>query len=376
MSLSKKTLAFLALSIAAFLGATLWTLDRLVTSKLARVEREQMSAEVADARALLVHCAREYGERLSGWSDWDPMAEFLRDGNQAFLDQNVQLSTLRDELHADVFVIARDEGAPVYSGQLDAARGSIQACSNEFLEQLTPAGLMRPGAAFTGLLALSEHSYIVSSRPIHTTAGADGPVPGRLVAAREIDPAWLQNLHELSSLALELRRTSEAPADELEHAAREALASGAGSFVAQNGEHWASAYGTLPDLYGRPTLVLHVARESSVRQGGREILRGVLLTLVAGGMLLGIGLFLAARRALVDPVERLLGCTRRLWRGERSHVILRSGDELEALASDINRMTDAVFEIEEAIQNAHAGPADTTAPALPGQPAQYSQRPG
>ncbi len=364
MNLPHKTLAFVVLSIAAFIGAALWFIDGQVLSRLARVEREQSAADVTDACAMLRHCADEYGESLASWSDWDSMAQFLGDGNQAFLNANMNLSALT-ELQADVLVIARDEGVPVYATQIDEAGTALEPCADDFLEQLTPRGLMRPGEPFTGLLALRGRTYIVSSRPIHTTTGADAPARGRLVTAQEIDKSWLQGVRKFCPLELQLTRSSEEPSGPEEREARTTLVSGVGSFVAESSEQQISGYGLLPDLYGKPALVLHVTRERAVRRAGHEIMLGILGTLAGGGLVLSLLAYWAARRSVLQPIQSLLACTRRLWRGERSHVVFHSGDELEALARDINRMTDAVLATEEALQDVQRTPVDGAAPALP-----------
>jgi len=374
MSLSNKTLLFVVLSIAAFVGLTLWVADGLLVSRLARIEREQTAAEVTDACALLRHCAKEYGEHAASWSDSDAMAQFLRDGNEAFLNSKVSLAALSDELRADVLVIAREEGVPVYATQVNEAGNALEPCAPDFLEQLTPRGLMRPGGPFTGMLALQDRTYIVSSRPIHTASGADGPVRGRLVTAQEIDQGWLQNAREFCSFQMQLTRSSDEPSGAEERAARETLHKGAGNFVAESSAQQISGYGLLPDLYGQPALVLHVTRERALHQAASAIFGGVLWTLVCGGIVLSLLAYWATRRVVLEPVQRLLACTRRLWAGERSHVVFKSGDELEALARDINRMTDAVFECEEALQNAMRAPAGEPPAALPTIPLQNVRR--
>lgn len=374
MSLSNKILVFVVLSIAATLGCALWSIDRQLSSGLARVERKQAASEVAEACALVRHLAKDYGERAAGWSDSDELSRFLRDGNQAFLDRRVNPAALAGELHADVLVIAREEGLPVFAAQSNAEGSALETCSPDFLEHVTPRGLTRPGAPFTGLLALEGHTYLVSSRPIRTSKGLDGPVRGRLVTAQELDREWLQGLREFGALELELSRASDEAQGAEALAAREALRKGAGSFVAESSEQQLSGYGLLPDIYGQPALELRLVRERSVHAAGRELLGGILWTLVGGGVALCLLGYWATRRALVQPVQRLLACTRRLWAGERSHVVFKGGDELAALARDINRMTDAVFECEEALQNAMRDPAAEPPSALPANPRETARR--
>jgi sensor domain CHASE-containing protein/HPt (histidine-containing phosphotransfer) domain-containing protein len=353
MSLRGKTLAFVVLSVAALVGATLWVIDGLVMRELAQVEREETARKVADVRSVVQRCMKEYGDRFSDWTDWDDMAQFLADGNRAFLDSNVSLASLADQIHADFFVVERNDGTIVHATQVDAARSALEPCASAFLAHVTPHGLMRPGNSYAGLLAFRDSTYIVSSRPIHKSNGADGPVQGRLVSAERLNDAWIQRLEGFTFLELRFTRTSETPLEEEELTAREALAAGADSFVAETGPDHISGYGLLQDIYGKPALVLQVSRGRSVSMHGQEIVSWAMLTLVSGGLVLCLLSMWAVGQGALRPLQRLLGGTHKLQRGERTHVIVRSGDEFQELAHDFNQMSDAIFEREEALKSTH-----------------------
>jgi HPt (histidine-containing phosphotransfer) domain-containing protein/HAMP domain-containing protein len=178
-------------------------------------------------------------------------------------------------------------------------------------------------------------------------------VPGRLVTACKLDDAWVRRLEGFTFLELEFARSAETPMEEEQLAAREALAAGADSFVAETSEQQISGYGLLQDLYGKPALVLRVSRNRNVRTHGEEIVSWTMLTLLSGGLVLCLLAMWATGRGALRPLERLLSGTHKLQRGERTHVIIHSGDEFQALAHDFNQMSDAIFEREEALKGAH-----------------------
>lgn len=353
MRLRAKSLAYVVLSVAALVGATLWVIEGVVMRELAQVEHEETSRKVADVRSVVQRCLREYGDSWSDWTEWDDMAQFLADGNQAFLDSNISLTSMAEQKHSDFFAVERDDGTLVYATQVGESREALEPCSTEILAHLTPRGLMRPGESFEGLLAFRDCTYIVSSRPIHRTNGSNGSVTGRLVTGERLNEAWIRRLEGFTFLELEFTRTAVTPLEEEELEARETLAAGADSFVAESGEDHISGYGLLQDIYGKPALVLHVSRGRGVRTHGLEIVSWTLLTLLCGGFVLCLVTMWAVGRGALSPLQRLLGGTHKLRRGERSHVIVHSGDEFQELAHDFNQMSDAIFEREEALKSAH-----------------------
>jgi sensor domain CHASE-containing protein/HPt (histidine-containing phosphotransfer) domain-containing protein len=353
MKLRRKTLAFVVLSVAALVGATLWVIDGLVLRELTQAEHEETVRKVADVRSVVQRCVQEYVDSFADWTEWDDMARFLVDGNKPFLDSNVSLAALADQIHADFFIVQREDGKLVDATQVAESRKALEPCAAEILAHLTREGLMRPGGPYGGLLSLREHTYVVSSRPIHHSDLSPAAVSGRLVTGRRIDAGWVERLEGFTFLDLQFTRSGETPLEEEELAAREALASGAGSFVAETSPERISGYGLLEDLYGKPALVLHVGRERNVRVHGHEIVRWTMLTLVSGGLILCLISLWATGRGALRPLQRLLDGTHKLQHGERTHVIIRSSDEFQELAQDFNRMSDAIFEREDALQSAH-----------------------
>jgi sensor domain CHASE-containing protein len=190
MSLRSKTLAYVVLAIAALVGATLWVIDGVVMRELAQAEHEETSGKVADVHSVVQRCVKEYVDSFSDWTEWDDMAQFLADGNEAFLHSNVNVASLGEQIHAQCFIVERDDGTVVFATQIDLAGKELEPCSSEFLTHLTPRGLMRTGDSYGGLLALRDCTYVVSSRPIHKSDFTAGPVAGRLITAQRIDK-WI-----------------------------------------------------------------------------------------------------------------------------------------------------------------------------------------
>ncbi len=353
MSLRRKTLAFVVLSVAALMGATLWVIDGVVMSEFARAEREDVAHKVADVQAVVQRCVQEYGQRFADWTDWDDMDQYLADGNQAFLDSNVSLSALADQIHADFFVVERTDGTRVHAVQVNQARDALEPCAERILRHLDARGLMRPGDSFAGLLAFPDCTYVVSSRPIRKSDGTPGPVEGRLVTGERLNQAWIERLKGFTFLELSFTRTAETPIENEELGAREALAAGATSHVAETSPSCISGYGLLDDIYGSPALVLHVACDREMLERAHTILGWTMYTLLGGGLVLAGCAFFFVRRGLLRPLQLLLDGTRTLREGRHTQVILRTSDEFQDLARNFNAMSDAILEREEALTRAH-----------------------
>ena len=353
MSLRRKSLLFVLFSLAARMGATLWVIDGIVMDEFARAERDDMTHKVADVQSVVQRCVGEYGERFADWTEWDDMAQFLADGNPAFLDSNVTPSALAEQIHADFFVVQREDGTRVHAVEVNEARDALVPCSERILKHLDVRGLMRPGAPFAGLLAFPDRTYVVSSRPIHRSDGSDGAAAGRLVPGEQLNQAWIERLKGFTFLELSFTRTAETPLENEELGAREALAAGATSFVAETSASCLSGYGLLEDVYGRPALVVHVAADRLMLEHAHTILNWTMYTLLGGGLVLSACAWFFTRRTLIRPLRSLLEGTRRLSEGQPTEVILRTRDEFQELARDFNAMADAIVEREQELTRAH-----------------------
>jgi diguanylate cyclase (GGDEF)-like protein len=141
-----------------------------------------------------------------------------------------------------------------------------------------------------------------------------------------------------------------APVDNF--AARELKAgrSGAAEYVGYDGTRVVGAYASVEPL--GLGLVVELSRDQALKPVTSIIESGLVFMALAVALLALISLYLSAR--LVAPIRKLIAAAEALRGGERIHLEVSSGTELDHLAELFNHMSAAVSEREEGLRESAA----------------------
>jgi signal transduction histidine kinase/CheY-like chemotaxis protein len=302
------------------------------------VERGELEARLAAQREALAALALELAERTVDWADWDDLALFLHDGNEAFRDANIAHDSMAS-VGWDVFVVARADGLERVAVARDREQGVLIGLPEGLRAHLPH--LLREGPPRAGYARVGDLVYVVASRAIRMTDTSPGPSAGRLLVARRVDEAWLSRLRTLTRLSTTLAWHG-SPAAPDEARAHRALGPDTPTWLDGDDPSVIHGWTLAPDVYGRPTLVVGLDRARALRGHAEDVVAMSTWALVGGGLALVLLSLVGLSRGLLRPLERLVDAAGRLEHGERVVVPVGSRDELGHLARTFNRMAGTI----------------------------------
>jgi sensor domain CHASE-containing protein len=188
MTLHKSTLAVIGAIILitiVIISAFMW---QLMTSNLSELEEEDVSREV-DGILFAFHEELSALNRIGGdWASWNETRDFVLDGNEEYVQANLDEVTLAN-LGVNFMLFFNRSGGLVYGKAIALdSKETVQVLPD--LTDLPHDDLLTahasPGDNLTGIMALPQGLMMVSSRPILDNQW-NGPITGTLIVGRLLD---------------------------------------------------------------------------------------------------------------------------------------------------------------------------------------------
>ncbi|MCC7399364.1 MAG: Hpt domain-containing protein [Planctomycetes bacterium] len=350
MRLRSKVLCGVVLGVAG-LGAGIYVATgALVMDGLAQSERSDADAGTRQTGEVVATMLDEYLVRMNDWANWDDMAQFVADGNQEFVDANIEAGAMAG-LQWDTVMVARPGAEDRLLTALDPARTQFVTADPALVAELrdpTTHGAL--GAPRSGLLVIGDTVWITASRDVRRTDGSEPEQQGRFATCARINDDWMSRLRKFTARQVRLQRAGAAPVDALEWTARGRLGMQLGAVVTLVGDDdHISTFAWLPDVHGRPAVLLREDRERPLLAQGRQILASSLLVVVVGGFLL-VGLALLGTGHVLRRLGALQAGVDALRAGSHEPVPIPVADEIGALAGAFNHMAAQIVDRETALR--------------------------
>lgn len=340
--LRDKMLAVMAMSMFILFAAQYYIASHVILAKYAEVEEKMAVSSVRRAVEVLKENQRQLDSLTSDWGGWDDAYRFVRTRDRQFIQSNFTRSTY-ERLNIDGAAIVRKDGVQLYRGARSAV-GAESAFPAELQSLISKGGALLnfrdEQAHFSGLLHTAEGYWLVSAYPVVTSEGK-GPVLGAMVMARRMDTGLLNRLGTVSHLNLALD-----PVDSVEltvdrRVALEQLVQPGVEVAARPlDENQLGGYALLPDLLGRPTILLRVLEERGLLAQGQLAVNYQLWSSLLIALVLGLASWLfeygfLSRLSVVSRTVQRIGDSKDMT----SRIPEVSGrDELSKLAENINGM--------------------------------------
>ena len=250
-----------------------------------KVQRNMERALEAQQRQL-----NELSRKNLDWATWDDTYEFVHHPSREYIEKNLADGlTLRPTV--DVILLYGSSGELIYAKNYVAHDSSAPyAALLQFIDQ-HPSLLQRTtsGDPQTGIIMLPEGPIMVSSQPILNSRG-EGPIRGSLIMGRYLNQDAVQEWAEATRLTLTFHNISNVsgirpllpPIERLR-----SLSSTDSVLIHPQNAQTVSGYAVVPDLTGKPSLVMQIEMPREIYQQGQYTLRSLLLTLVIIGMAFG-----------------------------------------------------------------------------------------
>ncbi len=348
MSLSRKTLAILAATVAVLTFVLYYVSRTALRHGIGRIEHEQARVDVERGLLAIANELNELGSKAMDWAAWDETYAFAGSGDPNYVKANLAESAIAN-LRVNVLVFVHRSGRIVFCRAIDLKEKSEVPIPKHFAESIPPGDLLiqhsdeRSGAK--GLLLLPEGALLVAAKPI-VTSDYKGPIRGSLIMGRFLDAAEQSYLATTTQLNLRFIRLDQADIPATLTKMSHVPSLEAPKVIDVVDDNTLKGYALMADLYGKNGLAIEVHVPRKMFSLAQSSLFYLVISIPMIGLIIGSLATVTMRRWVLSRVERLGAGINSISRTmDLSYRIsLEGSDELTGLASRINSMLDFVTE--------------------------------
>ena len=382
MTLRRKTLLAVALTLLALLAMLYALTSSVLLSGFARVEEQGTRQVVKGVLNVQSQTVAQFNERFADWSAWDDLYAFVQDGNAAFVKSNLTAGSLQT-LNIQFIALVRRDGKIIFATGYDPGLRRKRPIPPELRNCLARGNSLLDhrdiNSSRAGILLVAGRPMMLCARPI-VTSERQGPIRGTLLVGRTLDVAQVEQLSRVTPLRLSMPPISAPRPIDVPPLEAFAVASSAAPqiLVRPLDASMVAGYALLSDIYGRPALLLRVLTARTFHEQGQRTLRYLLgAVLVAGGAFSIVTLLLVEKMVL----RRLSGLSRDVDEISRggdisARVSARGRDELASLSKGINQMLGALQESQARLSESEELYREMTQMALSASDTFFVARPG
>lgn len=362
MTIRRRTLAMMGLTLASLVGVLYLALSGIVRSGFDAVERRDAARSLEQVRQAFTHELDVIQQKTHDWAHWDDTYAFVLDGNDAYRRSNLENIAFTG-MNLDFLVIA-DAGGRLVTGLARAERSGpprtlAPAFTAAHFQPDSPLLSQAPGdPGHRGLLLTPGlPPALFCSLPITRTDGG-GDIRGSLVFGRFFDAGRQEAFSRLVKLDV---RFGEDGSPGLAAAGPEAQPdwqrAGGTALRTVDG---ATLRGCLrfPDYYGREGLVAEVSIPRGIHRQAQATLRALLIALIVAGVAFAAAFMALVERIVLRRVAALSADIGRIaQRFDFSARVAADGrDEIAALGQRINTLLAAVEQERAASRRPRGSP--------------------
>lgn len=172
-----------------------------------QVEEQNMVVGMQRTEGLIDNEINNYLTKLSDWANWNDTYNFIIDKNQAYIDSNLQDTSLGN-LRLNFMVFIATNGAIVKEKGISFETNKDIPIPKDLHNLLLKPNIITTHKTLDskseGIVRLANGFILFVSRPI-LTSDATGPIRGTLIFARFIDKEFLQKISELEHSKIDIR---------------------------------------------------------------------------------------------------------------------------------------------------------------------------
>lgn len=325
-------------------------LSTLVSRNYAEFEREIIHDDTERVGDALVSRSDDLYAKLGDWAQWDDTYEFVGDGNQDYLDSNLQNEAF-GLLSVNLIAITSDTGKLLFSKSVeDGETGNFPDSLRALLEEHPYFTDPDESVLRRGVLTLPEGAVMFASRPVVTSDGASEP-RGQLFFGYFLDAEDRDALADLTHLQVSMWRFDEvANATSFQPVVRGL--ENQSIFIPTVGSEETSIAGflSIPDaITGEPALLLSAEKPRDIFAEGQKSIWLFLWTMIGAGlaiMLAVLGLFEFIVLRKLSRLDRAVAAISESG-DVKARVLIEGTDELSQLGQEIDRMLESLEELSK-----------------------------
>jgi two-component sensor histidine kinase/sensor domain CHASE-containing protein len=340
MSLKTKFLVFLSAVFIGLLVIILSTLSLVIYPSYEGLETREAKRNMGRVKNILEADINELDLFLFDWASWDATYNYVKDRNQAYIDDNFIPDYALSQNH-DLYYIWDLKGQPIYHVAL-SEDGSSFMSFDEFPVEGLPENhiflaLKSLDSKLTGLIQTKQGPMIIAVRPIFEYAKKKNPIRGIFLMGRYLDKEPIESMAKRSQLKLNIWSLTGNLSKDIAREAPSNIKPGEIQIIQSEDENNIFVYASYPDIFGNPLLLLRASMPRDiVNQGKATITYGIWMALISGLAVLLI-LLIILQRSIVSPLSSLAKNIVRLGKRENvsQQLPVDRSDELGMVARSV-----------------------------------------
>ena len=152
-------------------------MNTLMMSNIKELEQHYVSEYMDQINISIGFELNDLKKTAIDWAEWNDAYQFVQDGNQEFMDDNLGLYFV-DTLRLDSMVYMNQSGEFVYAQQLNESTSALEPIPDIVKEQLKQliGNNLDSGKKIQGILSAPGSAILFATNPILTSNG-EGPYP-------------------------------------------------------------------------------------------------------------------------------------------------------------------------------------------------------
>jgi sensor domain CHASE-containing protein len=370
MSLQYKISALLLAVFSLFGIFTYAIQQQVILPSFLALENQSAQAGMSRAVQGIQREIAALDQPAGDWSSWNDTYQFLADRNAQFRDTNLTRIGVFDLLRVDLLYFIDVSGDVVWSVAYDRQSGD-EIKLTELSDTHIPLDHPLIASALKnskgeGLISTASGPLMVVSKPSLDSSG-QGPSHGVLVFGRFLDAATIKRISNQAGVQLEVWPIRGAALSQ-EQAAVVAELGDSSKRAVRSDDTENHLYQTLPDIFGKPVLLLQVKAPRLISAEGGSVNRQARFALSIGALLILLVLLVGLRRLVLGPIDDMIRHAEQVGRLDDLSIRLDTNraDELGELAHKFNEMVERLADARKALleQSHQAGIAELASGVL------------
>ncbi len=339
MSIRKKILLIIAAAVFGLILVLYLTSESLLLSSYKDLEERNAVQNIERIKLALSSDIDELRSTNTDWAHWNDTYNFIKDGNKDYIDSNLNSDSF-NYLKINLILFLDANGHIFLSKAVDYKKEALAPADNLVQHLLARGNLLCRSETdeFSGIVALPEGNFIISSQPILTNLGK-GPARGTLIMGRNLN-SEIEELSKMIQLPIVAQGINESNMSSDFIAVKSSLLKDRPTIIKLLTKESIASYALLLDIFGEPSIILRIEMPREIYKQGLTTIFYFLLFFLVFGITFAAVILILLEKAVLSRLANLgLNVSNIGLTGDLTIRVPSVGkDELSQLADDINVM--------------------------------------
>ncbi len=330
----------------------------IVLKGYAELEKQEMIKGTERTDTVFKNAVSELDIKLSDWAAWDNSYIFVQDGNQEYIDINLQ-DPVFFQLGINLMLFMNNDGKIIYGKTMDLNTEESISSEDELMSYIKNNIKLFKftdlEGSFSGIISLEEGNFLIVARPV-IKSDETGPIPGSMILGKFINNDFLKNIEKLTQLSIKSYPYNFSTFTADLSLAKTNLSKTKKYFVNPLTNDSIAGYYLLYDINNNPVSILKVVGDRDMYKQGKNSFNFFVLVISISVLFFGAIILFFFEIAVVSRIHNL---NRQIFDIAESDDISKRikidrDDEIGDLIMSINNMLDDLYVTQERERNANA----------------------